>query len=468
MYFTSYDNAYSVGNRRQFIYIHDDGQMMVGCFPDPDEGLPISVLRGKKYALFTKGTIGKFRHSSETRDNFDDSPYSFLYRYPNQIVSHELKEADIISPRISILIGTPFRCIYIFILLGLFVFFHSKSWSLGALITSNLPSNWALLFGFVAWILIVAWPELLYDYLTKDNDKKKTIEIRHQQRSSPFKLRAKRNEFMELWVLFLTLQKGAAAATLFLHEQTILETLSTNFTLFNSIFLIFGMLAIIFSPLIGIGHMLDLRRGMKSVKEDSIERFFEKLNIAIEKTLEESEKPLDEWISGGENERLELKASFWTNTEGDDKGKQNKELQDVVVKEVAAFLNTLGGTLLIGVKDEEPFLPADTLKADLSHSTNVSTNDELELHISQILERNLVCTGQSLTNCWRIRFIPYRDKTIIRIDVDKAPKHVLAYQPHLQARKGQDKKKMFGFYRQGSRSKEPSYETWSDHITTHW
>jgi len=442
---------------------------MVSCDPDPDLNLPISVLKGEKYALFSNGTIGKIRQSSDRQEyDYDESPYSFLYHYPNQIAGYELKEADVVSPRISLLISTPFRCANILFLLGLLVIFHSNSWEIGEFFLSLLPRLWALPAGLIFWMLVVAWPELLYEYLTKNKDTEKFIELRHEQRSSPFIFREVRGGFAEFWVFVLALQRAAAAYSLFIHEDTIQETLFASFALFNSIIMFLLALVIICSPLVAIGYILDLRRGKKSVKVDNIERFFEKLSNAISKTLKENEIPLDQLVSGGENERLELKASFWTNTEGENQGEQNKELQDVVVKEVAAFLNTLGGTLLIGIKDEEPFLPANTLEADLSHSTKVSTVDQLELHISQILEKNLVCSGQSLTGCWTIRFVPFRDNKIIRIDVQKAPKYVLAYQPHKQGAKRLDKKKMFGFYRQGSRSKEPSYETWSDHITSHW
>jgi predicted HTH transcriptional regulator len=63
-------------------------------------------------------------------------------------------------------------------------------------------------------------------------------------------------------------------------------------------------------------------------------------------------------LMSNESPILEYKASLWTNYIGTTdelvKGqlKKNWELQDAVVKTVAAFINTDGGTLLIGVLDK--------------------------------------------------------------------------------------------------------------------
>ncbi len=64
---------------------------------------------------------------------------------------------------------------------------------------------------------------------------------------------------------------------------------------------------------------------------------------------------------GLESNKLEFKASLWTNfneatgefVEMEVQGKKSLALQDAVIKTVAAFMNTEGGTLLIGVKDKK-------------------------------------------------------------------------------------------------------------------
>ena len=64
---------------------------------------------------------------------------------------------------------------------------------------------------------------------------------------------------------------------------------------------------------------------------------------------------------GLESPRLEFKASLWTNfndatgefVEMGVQGKKSLALQDAVIKTVAGFMNTEGGTLLIGVRDKK-------------------------------------------------------------------------------------------------------------------
>ena len=70
------------------------------------------------------------------------------------------------------------------------------------------------------------------------------------------------------------------------------------------------------------------------------------------------DKTLSELISIDETATLEFKGSLWTtyNTRTyepiEQQSKKSLELQDAVVKSIAAFLNTDGGTLLVGVKDK--------------------------------------------------------------------------------------------------------------------
>lgn len=75
-------------------------------------------------------------------------------------------------------------------------------------------------------------------------------------------------------------------------------------------------------------------------------------DAALEAYRELAPKPGDQEIAAliakGESNQLEFKSSArWDYKQG----KQNKVLEDIVVKTVAAFLNTDGGNLLIGVDD---------------------------------------------------------------------------------------------------------------------
>ena len=91
-----------------------------------------------------------------------------------------------------------------------------------------------------------------------------------------------------------------------------------------------------------------------------IEQFATKI-VSLTKDLEDQEKvssPILDILMDNESVNLEFKASLWTQyigTTSEYVGQQNKkflQLEDSVVKTVAAFLNTEGGTLLIGIKDK--------------------------------------------------------------------------------------------------------------------
>lgn len=84
---------------------------------------------------------------------------------------------------------------------------------------------------------------------------------------------------------------------------------------------------------------------------------------------------------GLESNELEFKSSLRTNVPG---GETNKELETVVLKVIASFLNSKGGTLLIGVDDSAKVLG---LKSDYSSSPNIVGPDGFGRHLKQLLER---------------------------------------------------------------------------------
>ena len=73
-----------------------------------------------------------------------------------------------------------------------------------------------------------------------------------------------------------------------------------------------------------------------------------KLKDSIDQRNLEEDKSLEEILSNGEHERLEFKESFrWDINQG----KVNKNLEKATMKTIAAFMNSGGGQLLIGVDD---------------------------------------------------------------------------------------------------------------------
>jgi hypothetical protein len=86
-------------------------------------------------------------------------------------------------------------------------------------------------------------------------------------------------------------------------------------------------------------------------------------------------------LQKAEGQRLEFKSSLrWDY----DKGYTNRELEDVVVKTVAGFLNAEGGDLIIGVSDEQEVLG---LKADYESSKSIADRDGFERHLNGLLRK---------------------------------------------------------------------------------
>lgn len=192
--------------------------------------------------------------------------------------------------------------------------------------------------------------------------------------------------------------------------------------------------------------------------------FRDRLKHEIREKKEEvmRSRSLEDLVIDGENERIEFKSSFWTESGS---GEKSLLLQDAVVKEVAGLLNSdFGGTLLIGVGDEEPFDPTGLVEKDIAH---IGSEDKLELHIGNILSRDLLTDFSA--GLWTIRFRPFRGEKIIMINVPKqAPKPVLAYQPNEQKKKQKNAKEEYRFTRSGSATNPISSSTWTSYVLEHW
>ena len=110
------------------------------------------------------------------------------------------------------------------------------------------------------------------------------------------------------------------------------------------------------------------------------------LNVFLEKITETEETvapvSLEDMISEGESDELEFKSTLrWDLNERS----VNKKLEDVIVKTVAAFANSQGGTLLIGVADNGEILG---LEPDYS-SLSGGGRDKFELHLRNLLNQQL-------------------------------------------------------------------------------
>lgn len=187
-------------------------------------------------------------------------------------------------------------------------------------------------------------------------------------------------------------------------------------------------------------------------KIDNYEQFLEErrkmlashLNSFLEKITdtEETVAPvsLEDLITEGESDELEFKSTLrWDLKEGT----VNKKLEEVIMKTVAAFANSQGGTLLIGVDDAGKVLG---LEADY-HSLGGVDRDKFELHLRNLLNQQFG-TG-FVTSKVSITFHEVEEKEVCQVDTKQAKEPVIV---SVKDKNGQPSEKFYA--RSGNSSQE--------------
>lgn len=118
---------------------------------------------------------------------------------------------------------------------------------------------------------------------------------------------------------------------------------------------------------------------------------------------------ISELIQRGESERLEYKSTFQWDVK---LGKQNTELRDPSLKTLVAFMNSDGGTLLIGVDDSGGIFG---IEEDIRISKN-SEDQFLQLVNNLIADR----IGPQVFPLITVQIDPIGEKKICRINVSKS------------------------------------------------
>lgn len=123
------------------------------------------------------------------------------------------------------------------------------------------------------------------------------------------------------------------------------------------------------------------------------------------------DKEITELVNKEEGENLEFKASLAWNLHAE-KYTPN-DLEKAVLKTITAFLNSDGGTLLIGVKDDKNIFG---IKKDVDRFGSL---DNYELHISNLIKSRI---GKTYEPYIHIRFEDIEDKKVCRVEVEGSPK----------------------------------------------
>lgn len=122
--------------------------------------------------------------------------------------------------------------------------------------------------------------------------------------------------------------------------------------------------------------------------------------------------PVLDLILEGEHSTLEFKQTLrWDGKNG----VSSKDLEKAVVKTIAAFLNTLGGTLLIGVTDKGTI---HGIEEDLNSLVR-KDRDGFENHLNQIIKNSI---GAEFRQYIAVSFVAFDSKEIAVLDIEPSPK----------------------------------------------
>jgi hypothetical protein len=127
-----------------------------------------------------------------------------------------------------------------------------------------------------------------------------------------------------------------------------------------------------------------------------------------------SDDPLLTLIAAGESLRIEFKSS----SRWDYRRKQvNKDLELVIVKTIAALMNSEGGTLLIGVADD-----GSVLGLDADYATMGKKN--ADAYENWLMTRLFESMDKDRTRLLRVSFRKIEGKEICRVDVERSRRAV--------------------------------------------
>ncbi|MFC1932280.1 DUF262 domain-containing protein [Chloroflexota bacterium] len=136
------------------------------------------------------------------------------------------------------------------------------------------------------------------------------------------------------------------------------------------------------------------------------------MNKLLETDKQITAKTVVDIITGGENSKVEFKSSIrW-----DHKLSQvNKVLETIVMKTIAGFLNTNGGTLLIGIDDSKQIIGIE----DDYKTLQKADRDGFELHLNQLVSNSI---GKERCLNVNVSFHQVDGKDICMIQVELASK----------------------------------------------
>jgi len=151
-------------------------------------------------------------------------------------------------------------------------------------------------------------------------------------------------------------------------------------------------------------YLLDSRNRLMT---STVDRFLTNNSTLMGISIDEAQETKD-IIDRGESATLEFKSTLMTNLQT---GEPDKRMEKAVLKTVTAFLNTDGGTLLVGVEDNGNIRGVDVERFE--------SRDKMNLHITNIIAAQI---GNEFIPFIKFEQVDYgkrddgREKVVIRFD----------------------------------------------------
>ena len=196
-----------------------------------------------------------------------------------------------------------------------------------------------------------------------------------------------------------------------------------------------------------IDHYESFLQARRELLTKQLNRFLEEITAPEEEVA--GAMTLAELVANGESEELEFKSSLRWDYQ---KGGTNKTLETVVAKTVAAFANSDGGTLLVGISDDGTPRGLENDYASLS-----GDKDKFERHLRGIISSQYGNTFAA-SNI-KVSFPVIDDVEICQTDVTRLKKPLWTV---VRDKYGQTQKKFY--IRSGNSSQELTGDDLTDYI----
>ena len=135
--------------------------------------------------------------------------------------------------------------------------------------------------------------------------------------------------------------------------------------------------------------------------EHTLNRFL-KDNADVLGVQDRVKKEILKEIEDGESSKLEFKSTLRTNLKT---GEKDPRMERAVLKTIVAFLNSRGGTLLIGVADDGTIVGVDLASFE-------GSKDKFGLHLNNLIKTQI---GSEFLPFLHFTLVDFEDKSVMRV-----------------------------------------------------